>query len=190
MYARPKRASEVVVVLPGGQPAAVTGRSQNAEWLYVATPPASTFRGWAPAGGLRLEAAVLAALPLVDAQAVTTATTTRTSDGALPDPALSEVRVLPGGQLAIDIRNLGPGALTEVTLMLSVTRVSPEGDEVIEVLRIGPATLPAGGRATIVVLVTITASGTYRIELDPGREAPDVQHSNNLLEASLAPGRG
>ncbi len=191
VYARPARTAEVVAVLPGGQRAAVTGRSQDAQWLHVTTPPASGIRGWLPVAAVRVEAEMLTALPIIDPAAVIGPTRTAGPADALPDPALTEAFVLSGGQLAVGIENLGPGALLDATLALSVTQLGSEADggSVIGVFRIGPATLPAGGRVTIVVPLTVTAAGSYRLELNPDREAPDVRHSNNVIEVSLQPGR-
>lgn len=63
------------------------------------------------------------------------------------------------------------------------------GDEVIDVFRIDPTTLPAGSHVTIVAPLAVHAAGTYRLELDPDREIPDLQPFNNTIEVVLTPGR-
>lgn len=188
VYAKPDRASELVAVLPSGQPAAVEARADDSVWLRVVYPPGSEQRGWAPAAALAIERGETASLPAVAARpqgrAAGAPAAASATGGALPDLTVSEVFVLDDGRLAVGIRNAGSATLLETTVPVRVTKA--EGD-ILGVLQVGPTTLLPGARATVVTPVVVSEPGNYRIVLDAGNDIAESRESNNALAALLIP---
>ncbi len=185
MYLVPDRSSEVVAILPAGQHASVDGRTADLAWLHVSYPPGSGMKGWVRAAAIQPNEA-LGALRILTSDIDVASYVLAGDARRLPDPALSDVFLIEGRRLALGIRNLGQGSMTDVTITLSVTRA--EG-EVVSVLRIGPTTLAPGASVTVVTPLEITQPGSYRLEIDPAREIADAQPANNIRQALLVPTR-
>jgi hypothetical protein len=186
----PEATAEIVAIIPGGSPAEAIGRTADGRWVRVAYPAGSTIRGWLPASRIAIDSEALDRLPvdapLPSAPAVTAATAVPLAD-ALPDLTISDVFLLQDGRLAIDIRNVGGGGLTNAEVPLTVAKVS---GELLGVLRIGPTTLGPGGSATVVTPIVVSETGSYRLELDRPDEIRESQEFNNTYSALLVVGGG
>jgi hypothetical protein len=182
LYAQPDRGAEVVAILPEGRLGTPDGRTLDGRWIRLAYPVGSDTWGWANAAALDLDAARAALLPVLaagDPGAVASATPVGVASA---DPAVVDVFLIEGRQLAVSLKNLGGGPLTDATMTLHVVRL--EGD-IVGVLTVGPTSLEPGAGATVETGIDVYVPGAVRVTLET--DANDPVAADNIRRALLIP---
>lgn len=183
VYATPTRDAEVIAILPAGQSARPLARNDASSWVSIAYPPSSTEHGWVRASALAITATAVTALPVSTDAATMTARDTNTP-AALPDLTIGDAFLLQENRLAIAIRNVGSGPVTDARFSVQIGKL--EGD-LVSVVEVGPTTIGAGGSATVVTPVTITTPGSYRITIDVPSSIGERLATNNTQVVLLVP---
>lgn len=183
LYASPSREAEVVAVLPAGQPARPLGRNDAGAWVQVAYPAASTARGWVRASALAIDSTTVAALPVTNDAATNVPPATGTAP-ALPDLTIGDAFLLQENRLAVAIRNVGDGPVTDARFTVQIGKI--EGD-LVGIVEVGPTTIGPGGSVTVVTPVTITTAGSYRIAVDVPSTIGERLATNNTRIVLLVP---
>lgn len=182
---------DVLAIIPGDRTVEVNGRTEDAAWIQVTYPPDSNLRGWVPARntvrawGDVADAGILSVAAPAGSEEDPGAEEQQ-PDSELPDLAITDAFVQPGGSLTVRIENVGQGQF-DGTVGLHVLRA--EGD-IVGVLDIQRTLLEPGRSATVDTRVAIEETGSYVIELDRRDEVEESNEFNNTYRVVLVPSGG
>lgn len=186
--------------LSRNQDVEVAGRNDESSWYNIYFPAGSSLRGWVPASALRLPTNG-APIPIVSVTPIPrpsviiptappeptqeTATPTLTPTGTPAGGSDLAAAVVPGtcavgGRLIVNIRNLGPAAVTNRAVSVLVQAI--DGSQ--RALAALTATIPVGGQididTTYVVQERVVAT------IDPLGTIGDPNTSNNRVDCVVS----
>lgn len=186
MYASPSRSADLVAVVPESRSVRLTGRTDDSTWLRVIYPVTSTLEGWINAGSF-VESTLpnLAEVPdvasLADAEG-------SGEGGLLDEPALADLTVSSAdvagsGLLTVRITNLGRASFDGAVTV----RVSTAEGEIVASLDadLSASPLDPGRSAAVNTGYTVTETGLFVVEVDPGNEIEESSEFNNSQRVLL-----
>jgi hypothetical protein len=190
-----------VGLLRSGQDVEVVGRNTDSSWFQIFYPPGSQLRGWVPSSALRppdtTNVPVVAVTPIPRPTVVLPTSTPDATETPAPTATVTgtpapvagpdlQARIVPGtcavGQrLVLNVRNLGPGAITSRTITILVQ--TPNA--IVRAL-VSPPPINLNVNQELDIDTTYVVQERVMAIVDPLGALGDVNVGNNRVDCVVA----